>query len=97
MRIIKLYLPFELFDRIKLMARFYDLSISKMMKELLEIGYIEMLKNHNYKDNDQEILKVNYDNYIKIPIVFLSDVNVSSNAKLLYGLLVLLTYQQGYC
>lgn len=97
MRIIKLYLPFELFDRIKLMARFYDLSISKMMKELLEIGYIEMLKNHNYKDNDQEVLKVNYDNYIKIPIVFLSDVNVSSNAKLLYGLLVLLTYQQGYC
>ena len=49
MRIFKLYLPFELFDRIKLMAKFYNLSISKMMKEL---GYIEMLKNHNYKDND---------------------------------------------
>lgn len=44
MRIFKLYLPFELFDRIKLMAKFYNLSISKMMKELLEIGYIEMLK-----------------------------------------------------
>ncbi len=52
LRIFKLYLPFELFDRIKLMAKFYSLSISKMMKELLEIGYIEMLKNHNYKDND---------------------------------------------
>ena len=47
MRIFKLYLPFELFDRIKLMAKFYNLSISKMMKELLEIGYIEILKNHN--------------------------------------------------
>ena len=52
MRIFKLYLPFELFDRIKLMAKFYNLSISKMMKELLEMGYIEMLKNHNYEDND---------------------------------------------
>ncbi len=52
MRIFKLYLPFELFDRIKLMAKFYKLSISKMMKELLEIGYIEILKNYNYKDND---------------------------------------------
>ena len=52
LRIFKLYLPFELFDRIKLMAKFYKLSISKMMEELLEIGYIEMLKNHNYKDND---------------------------------------------
>lgn len=52
MRIFKLYLSFELFDRIKLMAKFYNLSISKMRKELLEIGYIEMLKNHNYKDND---------------------------------------------
>ena len=38
-----------------------------------------------------------YDNYIKIPIVLLEDNNVSSTAKLLYGLLVLLTYQQGYC
>lgn len=52
MRIFKLYIPLELFDRIKLMAKFYNLSISKMMKELLEMGYIGMLKNHNYKDND---------------------------------------------
>ena len=56
LRIFKLYLPFELFDRIKLMTKFYNLSISKMMKELLEIGYIEMLKDHNYKDNDQEVI-----------------------------------------
>lgn len=40
---------------------------------------------------------MNYDNYIKIPIVLLTDTNVSSSAKLLYGLLVLLTHQQGYC
>ena len=40
---------------------------------------------------------MNYDNYIKIPIVLLEDNNVSSSAKLLYGLLVLLAYQEGYC
>ena len=38
-----------------------------------------------------------YDNYIKIPIALLTDTNVSSSAKLLYSLLVLLTYQEGYC
>lgn len=40
---------------------------------------------------------MSYDNHIKIPIVLLSDTNVSSSAKLLYGLLVLLTYQERYC
>ena len=40
---------------------------------------------------------MNYDNYIKIPVILLEDNNVSSSAKLLYGLLVLLTYQEGYC
>lgn len=40
---------------------------------------------------------MDYDNYIKIPIVLLTYTNVSSSAKLLYGLLVLLTYQEGYC
>ncbi len=40
---------------------------------------------------------MNYDNYIKIPIILLKDNNVSSSAKLLYGLLVLLAYQEGYC
>ncbi len=29
--------------------------------------------------------------------LLLSDTNVSSSDKLLYGLLVLLTYQEGYC
>ena len=40
---------------------------------------------------------MNYDNYIKIPLILLEDNNVSSSAKLLYGLLVLLAYQEGYC
>ncbi len=44
MKIFKLYLPIELFDRIKLMADFYQISISKMMTQLLEMGYLEMLK-----------------------------------------------------
>ena len=44
MRIFKLYLPIELFDRIKLMSDFYQISISKMMTQLLEMGYLEMLK-----------------------------------------------------
>ena len=44
MRIFKLYLPIDLFDRIKLMSKFYRVSISKMMTELLEIGYLEILK-----------------------------------------------------
>lgn len=44
MRIFKLYLPTELFDRIKLMADFYQISISKMMIQLMKMGYLEMLK-----------------------------------------------------
>ncbi|MBO5183975.1 MAG: hypothetical protein J6B64_06270 [Bacilli bacterium] len=37
------YLPIELYDRIKLMAKFYGISTTKMMIQLLEIGYIKML------------------------------------------------------
>lgn len=51
MRIFKLYLPYELFDRIKLMSKFYNLSISKMMIQLLEMGYIKMIQNHNFNDD----------------------------------------------
>ena len=46
LRIFKLYLPIDLFDRIKLMSKFYRVSISKMMIELLEIGYLEILKTN---------------------------------------------------
>lgn len=38
----------ELFNQIKLMASFYKLPVSKMMIQLLEIGYLEMLKMEGY-------------------------------------------------
>jgi hypothetical protein len=50
MRIFKLYLPIELFNRIKLMSKFYNISISKMMTQLLEMGYLEMLKDNCNKN-----------------------------------------------
>ena len=46
MRIFKLYLPIDLFNRIKLMSKYYRISISKMMTELLEMGYLKMLKSN---------------------------------------------------
>ena len=51
MRIFKLYLPIDLFNRIKLMAKYYKVSISKTMTQLLEIGYLEMIKQGGY-DNE---------------------------------------------
>lgn len=46
MRIFKLYLPVDLFNRIKLMSKFYGVSISKMMSQLLEMGYLKMLESN---------------------------------------------------
>lgn len=43
MRRFNLYLPEELFERIKLLAKFYNISVTKLMVELLEIGYIDMI------------------------------------------------------
>jgi len=43
MRRFEFWLPIELFERIKLMAKFYNKSIAKMMIELLERGYINFL------------------------------------------------------
>lgn len=43
MRRFDFYLPEELFERIKLLSKFYNLSITKIMVELLEIEYVEML------------------------------------------------------
>ena len=45
MKKFNVYLPFELFERVKLMAKTYNQSITKMMVELIEIGYIKMLEN----------------------------------------------------
>lgn len=49
MRRFNFYLPEELFERIKLLANYYDISISKIMIELLEIGYIDMLDTRKNK------------------------------------------------
>ena len=45
MKKFNVYLPFELFERVKLMAKIYNKSITKMMVELIESGYIIMLEN----------------------------------------------------
>ena len=53
MRRFNLKLPIELYDRIKLMANFYNISVTKMIVQLLEIGYIDMLKQGG---NENEII-----------------------------------------
>ena len=45
MKKFNVYLPFELFERVKLMAKTHNTSITKMMVELIENGYIKMLEN----------------------------------------------------
>ena len=49
MRWFNFYLLEELFERIKLLANYYNISITKLMKELLEIGYVEMLNTRKNK------------------------------------------------
>lgn len=49
MRRFNLYLPEELFKRIKLLSKFYNISITKLMVELLEIGYIDMIDTRKNK------------------------------------------------
>lgn len=49
MRRFNLYLQEELFERIKLLAKFYNISITKLMVELLEIGYIDMIDTRKNK------------------------------------------------
>ena len=49
MRRFNLYLPEELFERIKLLSKFYNISITKLMVELLEIGYIDTLDTRKCK------------------------------------------------
>lgn len=44
-------MPIELFDRIKLLAKNYNLSITQMIIRLLEFGYIEFYKQ-DYKERD---------------------------------------------
>lgn len=49
MRRFNFYLPEELFEIIKLLANYYDISITKIMIELLEVGYIDMLDTRKNK------------------------------------------------
>lgn len=49
MRRFNFYLPDELFERIKLLAKYYNISITKLMIELLEIGYVDMLDTRKNK------------------------------------------------
>ena len=51
MRRFDFWLPIDLFNRIKLMANFYKLDISKMMIKLLEVGYLKMLEQGG-RDNE---------------------------------------------
>ncbi len=46
-----LYLPIDLFNRVKLMAVKYNISITKMIINLLEVGYLKFLENGG---NDNE-------------------------------------------
>lgn len=55
MRRFNFYLPEELFERIKLLANYYNISITKLMKELLEIGYIDMLDTRKTNNNFERL------------------------------------------
>ena len=61
MRRFNFYLPEELFGRIKLLSNFYNVSITKIMVELLEIGYVEMLNTRKI-NNKVERFGDEYDN-----------------------------------
>ena len=50
MRRFDFNIPEELFNRIKLIANFYKVPVSKMMIQLLEIGYLEMLRMEDYEN-----------------------------------------------
>lgn len=61
MRRFNFFLPEELFERIKLLANYYNIYITKLMIELLEIGYIDMLDTRK-TNNNFERLGDEYDN-----------------------------------
>ena len=61
MRRFNFFLPEELFERIKLLANYYNISITKLMIELLEIGYIDILDTRK-TNNNFERLGDEYDN-----------------------------------
>ena len=57
MQRFNMYLPKELFDRIKLMDKLYNMPVSKMMTELMELGYIKKLEgNEEWEKKHTSIL-----------------------------------------
>lgn len=50
MRRFDFNIPEELFNQIKLMTNFYKVPVSKMTIQLLEIGYLEMLRMEDYEN-----------------------------------------------
>lgn len=51
MRRFDFWLPIDLFNRINLLAKYYKVYTSKMMIQLLEMGYLQMIKQGGY-DNE---------------------------------------------
>ncbi len=51
MRRFDFWLPIDLFNRINLLAKHYKVYTSKMMIQLLEMGYLQMIKQGGY-DNE---------------------------------------------
>ena len=51
MRRFDFWLPIDLFNRINLLAKHYKVYTSKMMIQLLEMGYLKMIKQGGY-DNE---------------------------------------------
>ncbi|MBO5184065.1 MAG: hypothetical protein J6B64_06730, partial [Bacilli bacterium] len=42
-------LRIELYDRVKLLAKHYNMSINKMVIRLIEIGYMKMIGDDSYE------------------------------------------------
>lgn len=43
-------LRIELYDRVKLLAKHYNMSINKMVIRLIEIGYMKMIGDDSYEE-----------------------------------------------
>ena len=65
MRRFDFWLPIDLFNRINLMAKHYKIYTSKMMIQLLDMGYLEMIKQGGY-NNEINNKKINCKWYDKL-------------------------------
>jgi len=46
-----LYLPIELYEKIVLLVKYYNISKTKMIIKLIELGYLEFNKQDYRKEN----------------------------------------------